>query len=82
MAEDYSEKIAVRKVTSVHANWSEQGTEEDGKFSFQLILDDGAEEAVIRPPAEDADVLQELIARSGDLYFDLEKRNLIFRSIS
>ena len=82
MAEDYSEKIAVRKVTTVHANWSDQGTEEEGKFSFQLILDDGAEEAVIRPPGEDADVLQELVARSEDLYFDLERRVLIFRSIS
>ena len=82
MAEDYSEKIAVRKVTDVHANWSEHASGEPGKFSYQLILDDGAEEAVIRPTADDADVLQELIARSDDVYFDLERRNLIFRSLS
>ena len=82
MAEDYSDKIAIRKVTNVHANWSEHSSGEAGKFSYQLILDDGAEEAVIRPTAEDADVLQELVARSSDVYFDLERRNLIFRSVS
>src|SRR5215213_755189 len=50
----------VRQVTNVHANWSEQERGGPGKFSYQLILDNGAEEYAIRPEAEDADVLIEL----------------------
>ncbi len=42
--------IKVRQVTDVHANWSHQGPLQEGKFSYQLILDNGAEEALIMPP--------------------------------
>ena len=65
--------IQVRQVTDIHANWNEQGRGEPGKFSFQLILDNGAEEYAIRPPAEDADVLMELFSRTDVLYFDMER---------
>jgi hypothetical protein len=61
VAEQHTEQsIMVRQVTDVHANWSEQERGAPGKFSFQLILDNGAEEYAIRPPADDADVLVEL----------------------
>lgn len=39
----------VRQVKNVHANWSEQECGAPGKFSFQLILDNGAQEYAIRP---------------------------------
>ena len=74
--------IKVRQVTDIHANWNEQGRGEPGKFSFQLILDNGAEEYAIRPPAEDADVLMELFSRTGILYFDMERKVLIFSNLS
>ena len=74
--------IKVRQVTDVHANWNEEGRGEPGKFSFQLILDNGAEEYAIRPPAEDADVLMELFSSTGVLYFDMERKVLIFSNIS
>ena len=35
--------IKVRQVTDVHSNWSSQEVLENGKFSYQLILDNGAE---------------------------------------
>ena len=74
--------IKVRQVTDVHANWSEQGRGEPGKFSFQLILDNGAEEYAIRPPAEDADVLMELFGKTDVMYFDMERKVLIFSNLS
>ena len=46
------QQIKVRQVTDVHANWNEEERGAPGKFSFQLILDNGAEEYAIRPPAE------------------------------
>ena len=42
MAEQNTEQsIKVRQVTNVHSNWSSQGPVENGKFSYQLILDNG-----------------------------------------
>ena len=82
MAEKRSADILVRKVTNVHANWSEHGSGEPGKFSFQLILDDGAEEHVIRPDADDADALKDLFDNSSDVYFDQSRGNILFRAFS
>ena len=76
------EQITVRQVTDVHANWSEQERGAPGKFSFQLILDNGAEEYAIRPPAEDADVLMDLFKKSETIYFDMGRQVLIFGNIS
>jgi hypothetical protein len=82
VAEQNTERsITVRQVTDVHANWSEQERGAEGKFSFQLILDNGAEEYAIRPDAEDADVLVELFKLTDKLYFDLERQVLIFGNV-
>jgi hypothetical protein len=74
--------IKVRQVTEVHSNWNEETRGEEGKFSFQLILDNGAEEYVIRPTNEDADVLVDLFEQTDTIYFDLERRVLIFGDVS
>ena len=82
MAEQNTEQsIMVRQVTDVHANWSEQERGAPGKFSFQLILDSGAEEYAIRPPADDADVLVELFKLTDKIYFDMSRQVLIFGDI-
>ena len=82
MAEANVERsILVRQVTNVHANWSEGTRGEPGKFSYQLILDNGAEEYAVRPPAEDADVLIELFKLTDKIYFDMERQVLIFGNI-
>ncbi len=82
MAEQNTEQqIQVRQVTDVHANWSNQGELEDGKFSYQLILDDGAEEAVIMPSPESAEVLRDLIKDAETLYWDKTNEVLIFGTI-
>ncbi len=75
------QQITVRQVTNVHANWSEQERGAPGKFSFQLILDNGAEEYAIRPPAEDSDVLMDLFKKSETIYFDMGRQVLIFGNI-
>ncbi|HEV2093897.1 MAG TPA: hypothetical protein VGR18_12105 [Rubrobacter sp.] len=83
MAEQNTEStIKVRQVTDVHSNWSHQGPLENGKFSYQLVLDNGAEEALIMPTADDAKVLRDLIHDSEALYWDTEKEVLIFGKIA
>jgi hypothetical protein len=74
--------IKVRQVTEVHSNWNEEQRGKEGKFSFQLILDNGAEEYVIRPTNEDADVLVDLFEQTDTIYFDMERRVLIFGDVS
>lgn len=74
--------IKVRQVTDVHANWSTQERGEPGKFSYQLILDDGAEEFVIRVTAEDAKVLRDFFHDADTVYFDLQREVLIFGEIT
>lgn len=74
--------IKVRQVTQVHANWNEEERGAEGKFSFQLILDNGAEEYVLRPTSEDADVLVDLFEQTDTIYFDMERGVLIFGDVS
>ena len=83
MAEQNTEQaIRVRQITDVHANWSNQGPLENGKFSYQLILDNGAEEVLIMPTPDDGKLLRDLIHDADTLYWDMEKEVIIFGKIS
>ena len=73
--------IKVRQVTDYQASWTERERGAPGAFTFQLILDNGAEEYVIRPIAEDAKVILKLLKRSDTVYFDIERRVLIPNNI-
>ena len=82
MSEQNTEQsIRVRQITDVHANWSHQGELEHGKFSYQLILDNGVQEALIMPTADDAKVLRDLIHDADALYWDQDKQLIIFGKI-
>ena len=73
--------IKVRQVTDYQASWTEEERGEPGSFTLQLILDDGAEEYVLQPTAEDTKVIRKLLDRSEALTFDLERRVLIASNI-
>jgi hypothetical protein len=73
--------IKVRQVTDYQASWTERERGAPGAFTFQLILDDGAEEYVIRPTAGDAKVIRKLLDKSDALVFDLARRVLIARDL-
>ncbi len=73
--------IKVRQITDYQASWTEEERGAPGAFTFQLILDDGAEEYVIRPTADDAKVIRKLLDKSEALVFDLERRVLIARDL-
>ncbi|RCW47061.1 hypothetical protein DFQ14_101405 [Halopolyspora algeriensis] len=81
MADDSQDLIKVREVTDIHSNWSEHGSGEPGKFSFQLILDDGAEEAVIRPSAKSAKVLVGEFTAGKSFYYDTDREVLLLRDL-
>jgi hypothetical protein len=75
-------QIQVRQVTHIQASWTEQERGAPGAFTLQLILDNGADEYVLRPSAEDADVLVKLLARSESASFDLERKVLMFGNLT
>ena len=75
------EAIKVRQVTDYQASWTERERGAPGAFTFQLILDDGAEEYVLRPEVGDAKVIRKLLAKSDALVFDMERRVLIARNL-
>ncbi len=71
----------IRQVTNIQASWTEQERGEEGKFTLQLILDNGVEEYILAPEAEDIDVILKLFARSGTATFDLERKVLMFSNL-
>jgi hypothetical protein len=70
--------IKIREVTDYQPTWAEQAPGVPGAFTVQLVLDHGAEEYVIRPTADDLEVLQNLLRRSETVWFDLERKVLMF----
>ena len=78
MSEQNTEQqIKVRQVTDVQASWTEHERGEPGSFTLQLILDDGAEEYVLLPTAEDAKVVLKLIRSTDTVYFELGNKVLV-----
>ncbi len=75
-------QIKVRQVTHVQASWTEQERAGPGAFTLQLILDNGAEEYVLRPSGEDTHVLLELFARGAHATFDMERKVLMFANVA
>ena len=73
--------IQVRRVTQMHAAWTEAERGAPGAF-LQLILDNGADEYILRPTADDIDVLQALWARSESVTFDLGRKVLMFSTVA
>jgi hypothetical protein len=75
-------RYSVRQVTDIQASWVEQERGQRGRFTLQLILDNGVEEYILEPDADDLDVLVKLFARSKHTTFDLERKVLMFSNLS
>ena len=80
--EQLERRYKVRQVTNIQASWTEQERSQPGKFTLQLILDNGVEEYIVDPDADDLDVLLKLFARSDHTTFDLERKVLMFSNLT
>jgi len=72
----------VRQVTNIQASWTEKERGEEGVFTLQLILDNGVEEYILEPDADDIDIMLKLFARSPHTTFDLERKILMFSNLT
>lgn len=82
MEERTERRIRIRQVTHLQASWTEEERGAPGAFTLQLLLDQGADEYILRPTAADAAVLLQLFDRSGGAMFDLDRKVLIFGNLT
>jgi hypothetical protein len=73
-----AQQIKVRKVTHWQPTFTHRDSGQHGLYTFQLILDNGADEHILGVTAEDADNLFDWLHASTDVYYDLERRVLMF----
>lgn len=71
------EQVRIRQVTHHQVSWTERERGAPGAFTIQLILDHGADEYILRPNADDAQILHRLLAGGGAV-FDLDRKVLVF----
>jgi hypothetical protein len=72
------DSIKVRQLTHYQFSWVAGEPSEEGTFTLQLILDQGAWEEVLTVDADDAEVLQDLLAATRDVHYDIPRRTLMF----
>jgi len=73
-----AQQIKVRKVTHWQPTFAHRESGKDGLYTFQLILDNGADERILGVNAKDADNLFDWLHASSDVYYDVERRVLMF----
>ncbi len=80
-SQQLQQRYKVRQVTDIQASWTETQRGGPGKFTLQLILDNGVEEYILEPDADDLDVMTKLFAASDHTTFDLERKILMFSNL-
>ena len=72
------DSIQVRQLNHYQFTWVAGEPGEEGTFTLQLVLDEGAWEEVVTVDAEDAEVLQGLLRRSKTVFYDVKRRTMMF----
>jgi hypothetical protein len=80
-SEELERRYKVRQVTDIQASWVETERGEEGRFTLQLILDNGVEEYILEPDADDIGPMLKLFKISGHTTFDLERKVLMFSNL-
>jgi hypothetical protein len=72
------DSIKVRHLSHYQFSWVAGEPGQDGTYTLQLVLDQGAWEEVLTLTPEDADNLQDLLSDAEDVFYDIERRVLMF----
>lgn len=70
--------IKVRQLSHYQFSWTAGEPGQNGTYTLQLVLDQGAWEEVLTLSADDADALQDILVNTGTVHYDVERRTLIF----
>ena len=72
------DSIQVRQVSHYQFSWVPGEPGQNGTYTLQLVLDQGAWEEVLTLTADDADALQDLFVAQGTVHYDIRRRVLLF----
>lgn len=70
--------IKVRQLSHYQFSWVAGEPGQNGTYTLQLVLDQGAWEEVLTLTADDADALQDLLTNTDVVHYDVGRRTLIF----
>ena len=72
------DSLRVRQLNHYQFSWVAGQPGQDGAFTLQLVLDQGASEEVVTVNGSDARVLQALLAASHTVMYDIDRHVLMF----
>jgi hypothetical protein len=72
------DSIKVRQVSHYQFTWVAGEAGDDGTWTLQLVMDQGAWEEVLTITDDDADVLQDLLSEAKVVHYDVGRRVLMF----
>ena len=72
------DSIIVRQLSHYQFTWVAGEAGQPGTWTLQLVLDQGAWEEVLTLDADDADNLQDVLQDSKVVFYDVERRTMIF----
>ncbi len=72
------DSVRVRQVNHYQFSWVAGEPGDEGTFTLQLVLDEGAWEEIMTVDAEDAEVLRGLLQKAKAVYYDIGRRTLMF----
>ena len=72
------DSIEVRQLSHYQFTWVAGEPGQRGTWTLQLVLDQGAWEEVLTLEANDADNLQDLLSAADTVFYDIQRRTLMF----
>lgn len=78
MPEMTDDSLRVRQLSHYQFSWTAGDSGQPGTWTLQLVLDQGAWEEVLTVDADDADNLQDVLANTKSVFYDIDRRVLMF----
>jgi hypothetical protein len=72
------DSVKVRQLSHYQFSFRARDAEQNGTWTLQLVLDEGAWEEIITLSADDADNLQDLLEDTKTVFYDIDRRLFMF----
>lgn len=72
------DSVKVRQLSHYQFSFTAGESGQPGTWSLQLVLDQGAWEEILTVSADDADNLQDVLKNTSTVFYDIERRVLMF----
>ena len=70
------DSIQVRQLSHYQFSWIAGEAGQDGSWTLQLVLDEGAWEEVLTVSEDDADNLQDMLSSAKIVHYDIRRRRI------